>query len=344
MFFNPKIFLAFKESSVFYEIGYSNDNCLLLSIDGEKYLFTDGRYTQEAKESISNCDVAETRDLVGAAAGLLRSRRIKKVALDSSEWNIDSFERFQKRFGSYVFKKPGFLARKRIVKRQDEIEILQRAAAEGAAAFDEFAVRLASFADTSEKRAAYEATRILTKEGLRHTSFDPIVAFNANAALPHAKPGDTTLRIGDTVLFDAGVKVDGYCSDRTRTALFSDDFSWRGDQKFKDSEIQKVYDTVRSAQQLAIESVKEGLVASELDKVAREYISKAGYGKYFVHSLGHGVGIEIHELPVISAKSRDVLEENMVFTIEPGIYIPNFVGVRIEDTVVIRGGRAEILG
>jgi len=132
-------------------------------------------------------------------------------------------------------------------------------------------------------------------------------------------------------VFDAGVKFQRYCSDRTRTACFNKAFSFSIKQNFSNQKIQKIYDTVLKAHDMAIKKAKVGMRAKELDAIAREVIQNAGFGKYFVHSLGHGVGLDVHEYPFLNKKSDFILEENMVFTIEPGIYIENEFGIRIED-------------
>ena len=175
-------------------------------------------------------------------------------------------------------------------------------------------------------------------------SFEPIVAINENAAKPHALPTDTEVKIGSLILVDAGLKYERYCSDRTRVAEYGNNLNFdKKHQTFLSSKRQKVYDTVLKAQERAIKAAKPGVKACDIDKAAREVIEKAGYGKYFVHSTGHGVGLDIHELPVISAKSETIIEENMIFTIEPGIYLPGEFGVRIEDMVRIAHTRAVVL-
>lgn len=153
---------------------------------------------------------------------------------------------------------------------------------------------------------------------------------------------DKKLLDGSLILFDGGIKFERYCSDRTRTAFFSDGFVFKKTQRFKDKKLQHIYDTVLKAQESAIEAAKPGMKAKELDKIARDVIDKAGYGKYFVHSLGHGVGLDIHEYPYIRKNSDEVLPENSVFTVEPELYT-GYYGVRIEDMVVLKSDGAEVL-
>jgi len=184
----------------------------------------------------------------------------------------------------------------------------------------------------------------MSQLGKYDLSFDPIVAINKNAAKPHALPTNKKLKLNDLILVDAGVKYKRYCSDRTCTAVANfEKFNFKREQNFKDKKHQKIYDIVYKAQLNAIEKARVGMKASQIDKLTRDIIEKTGYGKYFVHSTGHGVGLDIHEFPNINSRSDVIIEDNMVFTIEPGIYLPNEFGIRIEDSVVMKNGRAEIL-
>ena len=183
----------------------------------------------------------------------------------------------------------------------------------------------------------------MSRFGEYDLSFEPIFAINENAAKPHAHPTDKILKEGDLVLFDAGIKYKRYCSDRTRTSQYGDRINFSKDQKFSDPKIQKAYDVVRKAQEEAIRRAKPGMKAKDLDKIARDIIDNSEFKGAFVHSLGHGVGLDIHEMPFINARNEQILKEGMVFTIEPGIYVPGEFGIRIEDMVVLRDSGAEVL-
>lgn len=164
-------------------------------------------------------------------------------------------------------------------------------------------------------------------------SFDTMVLSGPKTASPHGKPGDRKIQKGDFVLFDLGVIYEGYCSDITRTVSFG-----------KPSDAQKdVYETVRQAEQAAVDAVKPGVRAMDLDKIARDVITEAGYGEFFTHRLGHGLGISVHEFPSVTGTNEMELIEGMVFTIEPGIYDPSITGVRIEDDVVVTKDGVEVL-
>jgi Xaa-Pro aminopeptidase len=196
----------------------------------------------------------------------------------------------------------------------------------------------------TEQFLYFKAFEKMSQTGKLDISFEPIVAINENAAKPHALPTSKKLKLNDLLLVDAGIKYKRYCSDRTCTsAVDFENFSFKREQKFKNSKHQKIYDIVLKAQLNCIEKARVGMKASEVDKLTRDVIEKSGYGKYFIHSTGHGVGLDIHEFPVINSKSDVIIKENMVFTIEPGIYLPNEFGVRIEDTIVMQNGKAVIL-
>jgi Xaa-Pro aminopeptidase len=171
--------------------------------------------------------------------------------------------------------------------------------------------------------------------GAQEIAFDTIVAFGAHASVPHYETGLTKLKFGDEILIDFGCKVNGYCSDITRTFLFGDDG--------KHEDFKKAYACVLAAHNLAKEKIVVGVTGKEADAIARNYLIEQGYGDLFTHSLGHGVGLNIHEAPSISPKGDTVLENGMVFSIEPGVYLEGEFGIRIEDTVTLENGKCKSL-
>ena len=342
-----KNFLLQNENSVFFECGYSCDNCIYISLGSESFFITDGRYAIDAKEKIKNgSEVVITNDLVKAARKILKKAKIKKIAFDPNDFTLSTYLALTKNSDIKFIKKPNFSKLKRIIKSDDEIKLIKKAMELGRKGFVKFANYLQKDAyNKTEKHLAYVAKTLLSDFGKYDLSFEPIVAINENGAKPHAIPTHKTYSKNDLLLFDGGVKYKRYCSDRTVT--FGNNLKalnkTQRDQKFKKKLHQKIYDIVLMAQESTIKKARVGMKASQIDKIGRDIIDKAGYGKYFVHSTGHGVGLDIHEYPIISAKSDVIIEENMVYTIEPGIYLPNQFGVRIEDTVVMRGSKAEIL-
>ena len=332
------------ESALYYACGYSCDNAILLRLGSDAWFFTDGRYAIEAAESVRGAEVVIVPDILSAAAKRLKKSGVKRCAYDPKEWDCYRFGRLDPKGKIRWVAKPDYSHKERIIKTPREIELLREAARQGAKAFDKIAEAFSRKGfGKDERKLHFLAERILRKEGRRELSFDPIVAIGPNAAKPHAHPTGRRLRKGDLLLLDAGVKVERYCSDRTRTVRAVPGFDFGTIQGFDSRKIQKAYDTVLKAHDRAIDRARSGMKARQIDALAREVIEKAGFGKYFVHSTGHGVGLDIHEMPYISARSKTRIEDGMVYTVEPGIYIPGEFGIRIEDTVVMRQGRAEIL-
>jgi Xaa-Pro aminopeptidase len=331
------------ESAVYYECGFSCDNALFLRLGSEAFFITDARYTTEAKERVRGAEVMEARDLFKAARELLKKSGAARLVYDPKEFSARDIEQLRRLRTLSLIPKPDLSHDKRIIKRPDEIAKIERAVELGAQSFNEVARMLSESAGKSEKRLAFEAEAILRRYGELELSFTPILAFDENAAKPHATPTDKPLQEGTLVLFDAGVKYERYCSDRTRTAHFDGAITFGKEQRFKNAKVQRAYDLVKKAQEAAIEAARPGMRAKELDAVARKIIDESEFAGTFVHSLGHGVGLDIHEKPYINSKNEQVLKEGMVFTIEPGIYIPGEFGIRIEDMVVLESAGARVL-
>ena len=205
------------------------------------------------------------------------------------------------------------------------------AAAPGRQALDSVAATIEP--GMTEEAIAWELEKAMRERGAEMISFDTIVGAGPNGALPHHRADETVIRDGDAVVIDMGAKYQGYCSDLTRTVIVG-----RADDKFKE-----VYDIVLRAQLAAEEQLEAGMTGQQVDSIARDIISEAGYGENFGHSLGHGVGLAVHEYPRVGPRADDVLEDGMVFTIEPGIYLSGWGGVRIEDIVVLENGRARVI-
>ncbi|MFK5880844.1 MAG: M24 family metallopeptidase [Sulfurospirillum sp.] len=335
------------ENAVYYECGFSCDNEIFLRFGNESFFLTDSRYLTEAKESVSNAEVIlmDRRDPLRVARELIRKSAIKSLVYNPLEWSVDEFEKLSSKLSIYFKKSINFSQKKRIIKSDLELEILRKSSSLGATAFDDFATFvMKSGLGLSEKRLFNVAENIFKNYGELELSFAPIVALEENSAKPHSLPTKKLLKKEMLLLVDAGVKYKRYCSDRTRTARVDIGMNFSKNQKFKDKKRQKIYDIVLKAQETAIKKARAGVSASDIDKAGRDVIEKAGYGKYFIHSTGHGVGLDIHELPVIGARSKDIIEENMVFTIEPGIYLPGVFGVRIEDTVIAKSDCVEVIG
>jgi Xaa-Pro aminopeptidase len=340
-----KNFILQNENAIYFECKFSCDNVIFLNLGEEKYFITDARYIIEAKEYAKNCEVVQSSNLIETTKEILRKNKIKKIVFDPNDFTYSTYTNLTETLKTQFIAKANFSKLKRVIKSDKEIILLKKAAVAGREGFKELAkfIRKNGFNQT-EQFLYFKAFEKMSQIGKLDISFEPIVAINENAAKPHALPTSKKLKLHDLLLVDAGIKYKRYCSDRTCTsAVDFEKFSFKREQRFKNEKHQKVYDIVLKAQLNAIEKARVGMKASQIDKLTRDIIDKSGYGKYFVHSTGHGVGLDIHEFPVINSKSDVIIEDNMVFTIEPGIYLPDEFGVRIEDTVVMQNGKAIIL-
>lgn len=340
-----KNYILKNENAIYYECGYSCDNVIFLQLGSESFFLTDARYTIEAQNEVNNALVIETSDLVAKAVEVIKKSSIKKLCFDPNDFSYSSFMKMKDSLKIEFKEKPSFSQKKRIIKTQEELEFLKKAAKLGRAGFKSLASYISKEGNNKKETFLnFKAIELMSQRGNLELSFDPIVAINKNAAKPHALPTNKKIKKGDLLLVDAGVKYKRYCSDRTCTASVNfETFNFKREQKFQKKKYQKIYDIVLKAQLNAIEKTRTGMKAKEIDNLTRSVINKAGYGKYFIHSTGHGVGIDIHEHPFINSKNDLILEDGMVFTIEPGIYLPNEFGVRIEDTVMLKDGKAVIL-
>lgn len=349
----PQAFFTTDESAQYFECGYSCDHAILLVLDSRKIFFTDSRYTTEAKEYLaSGTTLVESANLLESMIELLQKERVKSLAFDPLKVCVQEYQTLLAKLPKCTLEPlPNFHQQLRIIKSDEQVALIAKSQKLNKKAYKRFAKMVEKLAEEGAKGGNPTelylhalARQALEQDGSYTLSFNPILSLNANAAKPHALPCKDRLRDGDLLLFDAGIKYKRYCSDRTRTAVFSQGRIHFGKkQKFSDKKLQKIYDIVRKAQEHAITSLRAGMSGKQIDALAREVIDKAGFGEYFSHSTGHGIGLDIHELPSISKRSEMIIEDGMVFSIEPGIYLPNLYGVRIEDLVVVRNGRAEIL-
>jgi Xaa-Pro aminopeptidase len=223
------------------------------------------------------------------------------------------------------------IANLRATKDEDELRLLQAAVDISDRAFDQ--LELALVPELTEVATAELFAHNVKVEGGDGVSFETIVAAGPNGAMPHANPTLGALGEGQPVVIDMGAKFEGYCSDLTRTVVIGQ----------PDAKFHEIYDIVFEAQQTAIERVEVGMRSDAAHQIAQEVIDRAGYGERFGHGLGHGIGLAVHEAPHLGKTGRDTLKEGMVFTIEPGIYLPGWGGVRIEDMVVLENGRARVM-
>lgn len=300
-------------------------------------LATDSRYEEQAsKEAPLYKVICCKKGLYKQIPEILGSLGTKKLGFESIRISHLEYKKMAKVIKSGNLKvklveTDNVVESLREIKNEKEIESIKKALAIAESVFSDIQEDIR--AGITEKEIAWLIEKGIREAGAESISFPIIVASGHNSALPHAIPSDRKFKEGEPILFDWGAKVNGYCSDISRTIVIG-----RPDEIFR-----KVYNTVLDAQSIAIKAIKSGADSRSIDKIARSYIEKMGFKGRFGHSLGHGTGLSIHEQPRLSPLKNSILKSRMVFTIEPGIYIPGWGGIRLENMVVVRKNKAEVL-
>jgi len=317
-----------------YLTGFTGSAAFLVVRGAPPDLFvTDGRYrTQVEQELGADLEVVIAREKpFSAVREAARERGIARLAFERAHLSVAAWEEWRAGSGPEPVGSDGWVEALRAVKAPDEIAAIERAAGIADGAFGEILARVRP--GIEERALALELDRLLVEGGAERPAFETIAAFGERTALPHARPGRRALARGELVLLDFGAVVDGYHSDMTRTVSLGT----------PPEELAGVYRIVVEAQAAAFEGIRPGLTGREADALARDVITARGYGERFDHSLGHGIGLEVHERPRVSRVSEDLLEPYAVVTVEPGVYIPGTGGVRVEDDVVVGPQGARIL-
>ena len=316
--------------NVRYLTGFTGTNGACLVSPDERLFFTDFRYVERARAEVRKFERVEGgRDLLGDLAARLRGR----CGFDDAHLSVRAHKRLAEKAAEGVELVPagGLVERLRSQKEEAELRAMRAAAQIADAVYEE--VRDQGLTGRTEREVARSMVRRMEDLGAEGPSFPPIVAAGAQGALPHAEPRDAEIPAGTLVVIDAGARVDGYCSDCTRTFATGP----------LDDGAVEVYDLVLRAQQEALAAARAGAERREVDGVARRIIDAAGHGERFGHGLGHGVGLEIHEDPRLTRVAEGDLSEGNTVTIEPGVYLPGSFGVRIEDLVAITADGPEVL-
>ncbi len=318
-----------------YMSGFTGSAGYLIVTKNEALLITDFRYTEQA--GIQSPDYTIVRLTGGIDSwfdSTVRPLGLKKLAFDENNVTYSQHKELAKAASSVsveLVPDSGTIEGLRTIKDADELVALERAVA----VTDEALVAVVSEMrpGITEREVGWRLEKYMREHGAEGLAFDTIVAAGPNGARPHHRPSDQAIQEGEPIVIDMGAKVDGYCADMTRTVCIG-----KPDDTFK-----RVYDIVLSAQLTAEATIKEGMTGGEADGIARDIIDKSGYGETFGHSLGHGIGLYVHEYPRLSKPSQDILKNNMVFSVEPGIYITGWGGVRIEDLVVLENGAPRVI-
>ena len=320
-----------------YLSGFDGSSGFLLITPRDATLATDFRYTEQAKEQATEYEIVQVTDnMADWFPRLVTDFNLETLAVEAGHISLALYHHLSDILNKAQAKlrlvaTQGLVESLRAVKEPEEIELIAKAIEITDRAFEY--IQDIIHIGIRENQLAWDIEKFMREHGSECIPFDIIVASSHNSALPHTHPSSRAIHVGEPVVIDIGACHGGYSSDLSRTI-------WIG---APDDTLKKIYDTVLGAQLTALAIIREGMTGSEADGLARTVIAQAGYGNAFGHGLGHGVGLAIHESPSLGPKSQDRLVDGMVFTVEPGIYLSGWGGVRIEDVVVMKGGKPEVI-
>jgi Xaa-Pro aminopeptidase len=319
--------------NVRYLSGFTGDNALLLVTPDRVILFTDPRFDIQASQE-TDCTVKITKGpLVIDVVAALKRLRLKRIGFEPARMTVQVLKALSDRLpmGAGMVEIDGWIEQLRMVKSAEEIEAIRRAVLVNSKAFEQAVSRVR--AGMTEADLAAELEYRMRRLGAEKPSFETIVAGGVRSALPHAQPTSAKLENGQLVVVDMGATVNGYCSDMTRMLFLGE----------PGTKVKRTYRAVLEAQLAGIDAVRAGAATRKVDAAARNVLKGYGLDKAFVHSTGHGLGLEIHEPPRVGKKDKSSLQYGMAITIEPGVYLERFGGIRIEDTVVVTESGCDIL-
>lgn len=331
--------LVTQEHNRRYLSGFTGSNGTLLISQDEAYLATDFRYWEQAEQQAVGFTVLRAPRLLSEwFGGFVAPYGGKRVGFEAAHVSVATHREFRELISTLpAGQRPelvpvtGVVEELRQIKEREEIVALERAVALGDAAFAHVAARVEP--GWTERQVAWEIEKYIREHGGDGVSFPTIVAGGPWGAMPHARARDAVLQQGEGVVIDMGALLDGYCSDMTRTIFLGE----------PDGQFRAIYDIVLTAQLTAEELIEAGMTGDVAHRLAHRVIEQAGYGEAFGHGLGHGIGLQVHEAPWLRPTSTDTLRDGMVFSVEPGIYLSGWGGVRIEDLVVLENGRCRVL-
>ncbi|MCP4653528.1 MAG: aminopeptidase P family protein [Candidatus Omnitrophica bacterium] len=317
--------------NVTYLTGFRNaQGYLLMTTSGEIIYFTNFIYLAQAKQKTDWQVISKQGNIFQSIANKITELKLKKIGFEGRHMPHLEYQEIVKHLSAKIIATVDLVKNLRAIKDNKEITLIRKSAQITTEAI-EF-IRQIHDQSMSEKTLAIEVEKFLRLKGDNQVAFPSIVAAGKSSAFPHHLPSEEN-QTGNFFITDLGSKYYGYCADLTRV------FFWGKMPAL----LKRVYETVLKAQQLAIKRVRAGVKASQVDGAAREFIEKKGYGKFFGHGLGHGLGLDVHEPPYLSPYNEKPLKEGMVITIEPAIYLPSKFGIRIEDMVLVRKNKGEII-
>ena len=317
------------EANLFYFTGFAGSEGTLIVTRQQSYFLVDSRYSEAAKLKVTNCEAVEFAKYTESIKTILKKHNINRLLLEASHTTLHAAAVIENALDDTGIKLvkddtlDKYITNLRIIKSRDEIEKIEKAQRITEEAYLELLNMVKP--GVSEKELALELEFLMRKKGASGVSFDLITITGKKTSMPHGVPSDDVVQSGDFVTFDIGAVYDGYHSDMTRTIAVG---------QVSDRQ-REIYNIVLQAQLAGLKAVRAGFKAKDADKAARDVIENAGFGEYYKHSTGHGVGLDIHEQPFVSSRGEKLLSAGMVITVEPGIYLPGEFGVRIEDMVVV---------
>ena len=321
----------------YYLSGFDGSDGFLLITSQNTILATDFRYIEQVRRQAPDYEIFQiTNNIADWFPRLVAEFNLRRLGFEAGHITFALYQQLTdvlNKAKSQLKLTPvdGLVESLRVIKEPEEIELITKASAITDSAFEY--IEGIIHTGMSEKEVAWEIEKFMREKSGQAIAFDFIVASGPNSALPHAKPSQYAIHYGEPIVIDIGARIEGYRSDLSRTICLGS----------HNDTFNKVYDTVLRAQLAAIATIKEGMTGEEADNLARKVIKQAGYGEAFGHGLGHGVGLAIHERPRLGPNSKEQLVNGMVFTIEPGIYLTDWGGVRIEDTVVMESGKIRVI-
>ncbi|SHG65936.1 Xaa-Pro aminopeptidase [Thermosyntropha lipolytica DSM 11003] len=325
-------FLVSKPENIRYLSGFTGgEDAKLLILEDEQYIITDTRYREQAAREAPHFELLLDKFPYLEALNKVRRSCWDRLGIESLHLTYHEYRMLESTLDVDLFPLEYEVEELRMVKEEEELECIREAARIGDMVFEEIVSFLKP--GITEKKIADRIAFLLREKGCAKEAFDVIAAAGENASLPHARPGEKAVKPGEMLILDYGGFYEGYAADMTRTVFIGSPSAY----------FQDAYREVLKAQKIGISVVRAGIKASKVDEAVRDYLKSSGLGDYFVHSTGHGLGLEIHEKPALSPAGDIELKENMVVTIEPGIYIPGKGGIRIEDTVIVKKDGCEII-
>jgi Xaa-Pro aminopeptidase len=315
-----------------YLSGFTGSSGVIIITSDQAFFLTDSRYDSQSRDEVDGLKIKIYKKQIEEVASLINKLKPKSIGFEAKGISYDTYRRLK---GLLHTKKltplPEDIDRIRAIKDTSELKLIKKAVNLASIGFK--AASNCIKPGVAECNVAFDAEVAMKKNGAHGLSFDIIVASGKRSALPHGKASSKKIRKSEMVIVDLGARYHGYHSDETCTFIVGK----------PNKEQKKIYQVVKDAHDKATEAARPGVKASSIDFVARDFIKKAGYGKYFSHGTGHGVGLAVHEWPNISPYNDNTVEEGMVFTIEPGIYIPGWGGIRIEDMILVTKNGHEVL-